>query len=337
MSKKSIATIAIVAVIAVAAAVIGVGASRRSDSAGAPSGGASGAQQGAKGGPGAMKGGPGGMPGFGAQGITVKSVRAKAAASKTLRPYIDQGGDVESSVSMSVYPDIGGRIAEVAVAVGDAVRKGDQIASVDPSKPGSSYAISAVYAPISGTVTSILANPGETVSSGTAIAKVGVIDELEIVVNVPERDSAKIKKGMTARIALEALPGESLAATVVRVSPVLNPTSRTREATLELVAKDGRVAAGMYASVRIFTTPISGIVAVPAAAVVSRDEESFVYVVGDESGRKLAHKRTVKAGTAVDADIEIKEGLSAGELVVYEGQDLISDGAEVIVIGEGEK
>jgi multidrug efflux pump subunit AcrA (membrane-fusion protein) len=284
------------------------------------------------------KGFPGGaMPDIGASTANAKSVRAKAAEIKTLRPYLDQGGDVNASVTVSVYPEIGGKLTDLAVEVGDSVSKGSRIASIDPSKPGSSYALSEVPAPIAGTVTAVLVNAGETVSSNTAIAKIGDIDDLEISVALPERDSAKVKKGMKARISLEALPGESLAATVVRVSPVLDSTSRTREVTVKLDSKDDRVAAGMYASVRIFTAPLADRVVIPSVAVVTRDEETFVYIVADESGKKVARKRTVAVGTSVDAEIEVKEGLSAGDLVVYEGQDLLSDGAEVTVIGEQTK
>lgn len=320
--RKRLATLAVAAVAAIGLILFALGSSQRSASAGSPAGGPPGANKG--------KGGA-----FGAsQAPSAKTVRAKAAVIATLRPYIDQGGDVETSVSMSVYPDIGGKLADVKVSVGDSVAKGEAIASVDPSKPGSSYAISAVESPISGTVTALLANPGESVSTATAVAKVGAIDDLQIVVNIPERDSAKVKKGMSANLSLEALPGEVLRATVSRVSPVLDATSRTREAVLKLDRKDDRVAAGMYASVRIFTSPLADRIVVPAAAVVARDDESFVYLVAEASGKKVAKMTAIKPGSSVDDAIEVKEGLRAGDVVVYEGQDLLSDGAELSVVGE---
>jgi len=343
MKKRGLATLSILGAVALCVAIIAVSAQRPAPGAASPvSGDGASPSAGSGGAPpsgakpeSGKKGFPGGaMPGFGASTTTVKSVRAKAAEAKTLRPYLDQGGDVEASATVSVYPEIGGRLAEVSVSAGDSVRKGSRIASIDPSKPGSSYALSELESPIAGTVTAVFANPGETVSSGTAIAKIGNIDDLEISVNLPERDSAKVKKGMAARISLEALPDESLAGTVARVSPVLDAVSRSREVTIKLDSRDERVAAGMYASVRIFTAPLSGRIVVPAGAVVTRDDRTFVYVVADESGKKAVRTRTVKVGAAVDSEIEIKEGLAAGDVVVYEGQDLLSEGAEVSVIAE---
>lgn len=326
MQRRRLVAIAAVAAAAIGISILTIGASQRSAS------GAGAAAGGARPGPG------GGMPGLGAEAQSgAKAVRAKAAALKTLRPYIDEGGDVEASTNVSVYPDIGGKLADMKVSLGDSVRKGQAIAAVDPSKPGSSYAISAVASPISGTVTSILAEPGETVTTSTAIAKVGIIDELEISLSLPERDSAKAKKGMSAKLSFEAFPGESFAATVTRVSPVLDSTSRTREVTLEMNAKDERVAAGMYANVRLYTTPLEGRIVVPAAAVTTRDGASFVYAVVDSDGKKIAKKAAVTTGTSVDDEIEITKGVAKGDLIVYEGQDLVADGSEVSVVGEGTK
>jgi membrane fusion protein, multidrug efflux system len=277
-------------------------------------------------------GGPGssaaGRPGAG-EAKGAKIVRTKAAELKTLRPYVDRGGEVEASVEVSVYPDIGGKLVQLSVAPGDSVTKGQAIASVDPSKPGASYAISPVASPISGTVTSVPVDPGATVTTSTAIVKVGILDELKIVVALPERDSAKVKAGMSARVSLAALPGEYLKARVTRVSPVLDPTSRTREVTLEFLSRDARAAAGMYASARIFVSPLADRIVIPAAAVIARSEETYVFTVSSSGEGTVAAKRIVGLGTEVDGEVEVTSGLKAGDKVVVEGQDQLSEGKEV--------
>jgi membrane fusion protein, multidrug efflux system len=257
------------------------------------------------------------------------AVKAKAAELKTLRPYVDQGGDVETATDVAVYPDIGGKLVDLGVVLGDSVSKGQAIASIDPSKPGSSYAISPVTAPISGTVTRVSVDPGETVTTQTALIKIGSVDELKITIRLPERDSAKVKVGMRAKVSLAALPGESLGAEVAHVSPVLDPTSRAREVTLKLLSKDGQVAAGMYASARIFISPLVDRIAIPAAAVITRSDETFVFTVMRSDGGTVAKKTAVKVGTDVDGEVEAISGLKAGDKVVVEGQDQLSDGKKV--------
>jgi membrane fusion protein (multidrug efflux system) len=307
MKRKGIIVIAAVVAVAIGFAVFaGKGPAKGTAPAGAP-------------------------PGFGAapEEKGAKSVRVAAAELKTLRPYLDQSGDVEASVEVAVYPDIGGKLVDLSVALGDSVEKGQTIASIDPSKPGASYSISPVTSPISGNVTSIPVDPGATVTTSTAIVKIGVIDDLKIVVNLPERDSAKVKTGMSATVSLAALPGESLRATVSRVSPVLDATSRTREVTLKFLSRDGRVASGMYASVRISISPLADRVVIPTAAVITRSDETYVFTVTSSDGGTVAKKTVVKVGTDVDGEVEAISGLKAGDKVVVEGQDQLSEGKKV--------
>jgi multidrug efflux pump subunit AcrA (membrane-fusion protein) len=268
---------------------------------------------------------------------SITTVRAKTAAIQTLKPYIDESGDVRANVNVSVYPDIGGKLVSFTVAIGDSVEKGQTIARVDPSKPGSNYAISPVAAPITGTVTAIDVDQGSTVSTATAIASVGIIDDLKIVINLPERDSAKVTKGMTAIVTFEALPDETFGAVVTRVSPVLDETSRSREITLGFTNHDTRISAGMYAKVRLYTTPLAGKVVVPTSAIVTQNSKTAIYVVMDKEGKTVAEKHAVETGTDVDGYIIVKEGVSVGDKVVYEGQNGLSDGDVVSVLSEESK
>jgi membrane fusion protein, multidrug efflux system len=320
---KARGIIAIVAVAAAAVVFVAVAGKAPAKAAGA------GTSANAGGPPGGRK------PGLAAAETNeAKAVRVQAAKLKTLRPYVDQGGDVEASVEVAVYPDIGGKLTDIAVSLGESVTKGQIIASVDPSKPGTSYAISPVTSPISGTVTSVPVDPGATVTTSTAIVKVGVIDELKIVVDLPERDSAKVRPGMSASVSLAALPGERLKAEVSRVSPVLDPTSRTREVTLKFLSRDGRVAAGMYASARIFVSPLADRLVIPAAAVITRNDETYVFMAAVAEDGAVAKKATVKLGAEVDGEAEVVSGLKAGDQVVVEGQDLISEGKKIEIRGD---
>lgn len=273
----------------------------------------------------------------GSQAAKVTTVRAYDAAVKTLKPYIDENGDVEANVDVSVYPDIGGRLVDFKVSIGDSVTKGQTIARIDPSKPGSNYSISPVAAPITGTVTSIKVDEGATVTTSTAIASVGIIDDLKIVVNLPERDSAKAAKGMTAVVSFEALPNETFNATITHVSPVLDPTSRSREITLGFAKTDGRISAGMYAKVRLYTTQVTGKLVIPASALIARNDAYSVFVAVDKDGNTVAEKRAVNAGTEVDGYVAITDGINAGDKVIYEGQNGLADGDTVSILTEEAK
>jgi membrane fusion protein (multidrug efflux system) len=276
---------------------------------------------------------PPGMEASGnADSSEARAVKTAVAAVKTLKPYIDESGDVEANVNVAVYPDIGGRLVNYLVALGDTVSKDQTIARVDPSKPGTNYAISPVVAPITGMITSISAEQGQTVTTSSPVATVGIIDDLKIVVQLPERDSAKAKIGMRGTVSLEALPDETFEAVVSRVSPVLDAASRTREIELAFAKKDARISSGMYAAVRLFTAQIAGRVVIPASALIARNNETFVFIVTGGTQAPVAKKRTIKTGSTVDGEMAVLDGLSAGERVVYEGQGRLSDGATVTIV-----
>jgi multidrug efflux pump subunit AcrA (membrane-fusion protein) len=88
----------------------------------------------------------------------------------------------------------------------------------------------------------------------------------------------------------------------------------------------------MFARLRINTINYPGILAVPAEAVVNKHGVSIVYVT--RGGR--AESRHVATGVTINGLTEITSGLSAGESVVIQGQQLLSGGEAVRVIGGGE-
>jgi multidrug efflux pump subunit AcrA (membrane-fusion protein) len=81
----------------------------------------------------------------------------------------------------------------------------------------------------------------------------------------------------------------------------------------------------MYAESRIYIAPLVGRVVVPEAAVVTQDEDNYVFT----TAAGVAKKTAVKPGTTVDGLVEIISGLKAGDEVVVEGQDQLSDGKKV--------
>ncbi|MBQ3800742.1 MAG: biotin/lipoyl-binding protein, partial [Treponema sp.] len=97
-----------------------------------------------KGGAGAVSGG--GMP---SQSANLISVRTLTAEITPLQDYVNTTGEIEPTSSVDVFPDIGGKIQSVSVNVGSYVKKGAVLMKVNPSTPGTQYALNTVYAPIS--------------------------------------------------------------------------------------------------------------------------------------------------------------------------------------------
>ena len=283
-------------------------------------------------GSGSAPAGPGGMPGGKSveAGSTGKAVAVGVVEVGTadVREYIRVNGDVNSESSVNLYPDAAGELVSIEVSVGDYVRRGQTIADVDPSQPGQVYSISRVDTTISGTVTSLPYDIGETVSELTPIATIGNLTDLEIVTYVPERFVGSVNVGLKANVTLDAFPDEIFTATVTEVSPVLDASSRTVEVTLAPDARDSRIRVGMFATVRIIIREVSGVVAVPPAALTTYYGTDVVYVV--ENG--VALRREVVTGMSSSEAVQIISGVKEGETVVVDGLSGITDGAEVRIV-----
>jgi multidrug efflux pump subunit AcrA (membrane-fusion protein) len=277
-------------------------------------------------------GGPGRPGGAGAPAAdTVFSVRAARAENRDLQAYLEVNGNVVNENQVTVFPDMGGKLVSLNAALGSRVRKGQVIAEVDPSKPGSSYSLSPVIAPISGTVVGAPLSVGATVSASSVIVTIADSQRLEVEAHIPEREVGQLKEGLQAEITLAAFPGETFHARVSQVSPVLDVNSRTKRIVLTFTVQDNRINAGMFAGIKLNTRNYKNVITIPAEAVVELRGVNGVYALDEIGG--WASFREITKGVTVDGEMEIQSGLEAGMLIVVQGQQFLTDGAKVRVIG----
>ena len=257
---------------------------------------------------------------------TVSTVRTQVAEVVTLHDYINTNGDIEAVNSVTVYPDIGGKIVSTNVTLGSPVRRGDVIARVDPSEPGSSYTLSPVLAPINGSIIKTPLKVGTKVTTSSAVTTIGDIASLQITAKIPERYIASLRTGLKAEISLEAYPDAVFAATVTHVSPVLDVNARTKEIVLTFDENDARVNAGMFGKVKLYTRDYGGAVALPSDAIVTKGDKPYLYVIKDDD---IVEQREITFGQSVDGIVQVLSGIEAGERVVVEGGQVLSNGAKV--------
>lgn len=259
------------------------------------------------------------------QSQTVTSVKTIVAEDVTLKDFVRTNGEVETQTSIEVFPAIGGTVVEMKVSLGSSVKKGDVIAYVDSSEAGSYYEKSPVVAPIDGSIISSPVKTGQKVTTSSVITKIGDVDNLQVTANIPERYVAELKIGQRAEITLEAYPDTIFYARVVRISPVVDASTRTKEIILNFEQKDSRINSGMFAKVKLYTTEYSGEIAIPQDSLVNNNDKYYLYVVNDD-GNSVS-KREVTLGKNVDGYYQILSGIKVGETVVVEGMLTLADGS----------
>ena len=274
--------------------------------------------------PGGGKGGWGGFGGFG--GAQETSVRTMLLENTTLTDFVITNGEIETQTSIEVFPSIGGRVVEMKVSLGSPVKQGDIIAYIDPSEPGSYYAKSPVTAPISGSIISSPVKTGQKVSVSSVVTKIGDIANLQVSAKVPERYVADLRIGQRAEITMQAYGNEVFWAKVVRISPVVDAATRTKEIILNFEQNYEKVNAGMFAKVKLYTNDYSGYPVVPQDSLVNNSDKYYLYVVKEDS---TVEKRQVTLGQNIDGYYQILDGVVAGETVVIEGMLTLTNGSKV--------
>ena len=278
-------------------------------------------------------GGQGGGKGGGERNAT--AVRVRPVTLGTIENSVILNGDVLSSSQVSIFPLMAGKLTELRIHIGDRVRAGQVIAMVDPSRPGDPFFPNPVTSTVSGVVVFIPVNTGDTLQTNSAICVIGNLADLQVETFVPERYSVSVYKGLSAQLSFEAMPGEFFPAVIDELSPVLDPASRTLRILLRLVPDkngkvDSRIIAGMFATISLVTNSRSNVPVIPRNSLIQTYGTWIVFVV--PSGSSAVRRREVTLGLESETTVEILTGLKAGEQVVSEGQNFLTDGDEVKIV-----
>lgn len=174
----------------------------------------------------------------------------------------------------------------------------------------------AVRAPFAGTVVEVGAAAGSAVEPGAGLAAVADLSVLWVQVNLFEKDLGAVAPGAFAEVEVAAYPDQVFPGTLVSVGALMDETTRTVKARVEVPNPGRRLKPGMFADVRIVPKdPVTALV-VPEAAVRTISGRAVVFLPGP-AGTFL--RRDVQKGREFEGFIEILDGLKEGDRVVTDG------------------
>jgi HlyD family secretion protein len=189
-----------------------------------------------------------------------------------------------------------------------------------------------ITSPVNGFVARRAVDPGAFVSQNAPVADVVDITLVRLVANVVEKDLKQLESGNSANVQVDAFPGETFAGRIARVSPVLDPATRTAPIEIEIPNPTFRLKPGMYARVGITTHTKKNALVLPANAVIDLGGRRGVFQLQNN----VAVFRTVQVGTEKGDVVEILAGVKEGEEVISTGAGALRDGDRVLLAGSGE-
>jgi len=193
------------------------------------------------------------------------------------------------------------------------------------SETATRLAQTTIRAPVSGRVISRSVTRGQIVQPGTELFRVVRDGRLELDAQVPESDLSLVRSGMTAVVTSDRANGPT-GGRVRIVTPEVDPQTRLGVARIALNS-GSELKTGMFARAEIALGQLPALV-VPSEAVIYREGEAGVYVVGSDSTVRFVEVRT---GAREGPNVAIDSGLEAGQRVVVKGAGFLGDGDRVTV------
>ena len=183
-----------------------------------------------------------------------------------------------------------------------------------------------LISPISGVVTARNYDNGDMVG-GMPIFVVQKINPVKVFVNVSESLYTHIKKGMKVDVELDALPEQKFEGKVSRITPSIDPTTRTFEVEVTVANAKELIKPGMYARVVMNYDAHNNIV-VPDRAVVKMLGSGDRYIYVYKADGTVSYQK-VELGRRMNDKYEILSGIADGDEVVVTGQSALKDGIAV--------
>jgi len=190
-----------------------------------------------------------------------------------------------------------------------------------------------ITSPVNGFIGKRTLDPGAWVTPNSALLSVVDISQVRLVANIIEKDLRRISAGQRADVEVDAFPNETFRGRIARISPVLDPATRTAQIEVEIENAQFRLKPGMYARVNFTVEQRPNTLVIPANALVDVQGSRGVFQPSG-TANDVAKFKAVKVGLVDDTQAEISEGLSEGERIVTTGAAALKEGDKIILPGQ---
>jgi HlyD family secretion protein len=247
------------------------------------------------------------------------AVTVLKAAKSCFSNIVEVSGILIARDETSVRPERPGlKVAEVLAEAGETVTAGQSLARLSLPEGG----VTLLSAPVAGTISASSAVVGATASGkGEALFTIIARNEFDLVGLVPVRDISKLAINQTARIKI--IGAGEVDGKVRRVATTIEPNSQLGQVFVA-VTTNRRLLVNSSARALIKTGQSCG-VSVPLTAILYGSAGTVVQVVR----RQRVETRRVEVGLMSGGQVEVRDGLQEGDIVVARAGALLREGDPV--------
>jgi HlyD family secretion protein len=185
---------------------------------------------------------------------------------------------------------------------------------------------SEIRSPINGVIADRPLYPGEMAAAGTPLLTVMDVSQVIARAHIPQADAALLKLGDKATI---TAPGDEqpTEGKITVISPALDPNSTTVEVWVQANNPGQRLKPGTSVQLSMLARTIPDALVIPATSLLTaQDGTTSVMLVGSDN---RAHQKPVKVGVRQSDQVQIVEGVQAGDRVVASGAYGLPDNTRI--------
>lgn len=187
-----------------------------------------------------------------------------------------------------------------------------------------------IKAPVSGIIDQIMQKQGELAAPGMMMIRLINLQEVYVNADVAESYLPVLNRGDKVSIHFPTWPGIQMEAPVDMIGSAVEPQNRTFRVRLKLRnTPDYKLRPNMLAKLRFRDFESDDAIIVPAICIKFDTKGAYLYRVKEDGSRLFAEKVYVKTGKVTEGLTMIDEGLEAGDKVIVEGYNMVTNGTEV--------
>lgn len=187
-----------------------------------------------------------------------------------------------------------------------------QQATVTANDRAATAAKLVVRSPIDGKVLALNVSPGDDVTANQTVAQVASVNPLYVVIPVDELDISSVSVGQSARVEVDAIPGEKFEGTVCKIAQEGQASQGITNYQVTVQLTSDRLMLGMSATVTISVAKRTNVLTLPVEAIKWNGGQAYVNQFQDG---QVVQKR-IKVGVQGDLYAEVVSGLEEGETVL---------------------
>ena len=192
-----------------------------------------------------------------------------------------------------------------------------------------------IRAPFAGQLGIRRVNLGQFLDAGSAIVELEALDPVYVDYALPERRLSEIAVGQPVEVRVSAYPDQLFKGEISAISPAVSQETRNIQVRALLPNPDQRLLPGMFAKISTLLPIKDQVLTLPRQAITFNTYGDSVFLIqpseGEQEGQLVVQRRQVKTGAVRDQEVEVLEGLEAGDQVVSAGQVKLRNGVAVSI------